>query len=327
MDPPEDFTDRPATMTASPPSNPNDPITDIIGLLRPRAIGRCLTAAGPWALRFDPFPHVRFGIVVRGECELELEGEEPVQLREGDFFLLGNPPRYVMASSLDVRPRSAKALLATSLDGALRIRSDREADTFVCGGHFVFDDGNAPLLLDFLPTLVHIRADDPRGKLFTHLSDLLVHEVETSAVGGSLVIDRLAQVLLVHMLRAHADQPARPTGWLGALRDDHVGAALRAMHADIAHRWTLDELARIARMSRSSFAASFKAQVGMAPLEYLIEWRMAVARDALRRDTRSISELAFATGYESESAFSTAFRRVVGSAPKHFRDDARRPGS
>lgn len=92
------------------------------------------------------------------------------------------------------------------------------------------------------------------------------------------------------------------------------------MHGDIAHRWTLDELARIAIMSRSAFSASFKSQVGVAPLEYLIEWRMAVARDALRRNTRSISELAFATGYESESAFSTAFRRVVGSSPKQFSD-------
>ena len=118
----------------------------------------------------------------------------------------------------------------------------------------------------------------------------------------------------------------RPTGWLGALRDDHIGAALRAMHGDIAHRWTLDELARIARMSRSSFAASFKSQVAMAPLEYLIEWRMAVARDALRRNARSISELAFATGYEPTSAFSTAFRRGVGASPNHFRD-AQRAGS
>lgn len=303
-------------------TDPKDPITDIIGLLRPRAVGQCIHAEGPWAIRFEPFPHVRFGIVVAGESWLAIDGHEPVLLRQGDFILLGNPPAYVMGSSLTVRPRSAKALLASSKDGGLRIRPERGEDTFVCGGHFEFDDANARLLLEFLPTLVHIRASDPRAKLFTHLSDLLVHEVETSAVGGSLVIDRLAQVLLVHMLRAHADQPARPTGWLGALRDDRVGAALRAMHGDIAHRWTLDELARLARMSRSSFAASFKKQVGMAPLDYLIEWRMAVARDSLRRSSRSISELAFATGYESESAFSTAFRRVVGASPKHFRDAA-----
>ncbi|MFD5748055.1 helix-turn-helix transcriptional regulator [Streptomyces sp. NPDC127033] len=124
------------------------------------------------------------------------------------------------------------------------------------------------------------------------------------------------------MLRAHAEQTDRPAGWLGTLNDDGIGAALRALHADVAHRWTLQELAGISRMSRSAFAASFKKQVGTAPLEYLIQWRMSLARDALRRNTRSISELASATGYESESAFSTAFRRVTGSSPKQFRDTA-----
>ena len=92
------------------------------------------------------------------------------------------------------------------------------------------------------------------------------------------------------------------------------------MHADVAHRWTLNELAGISHMSRSAFAAAFKTKIGTAPLEYLIQWRMSLARDALRRGTLSISELAFATGYESESAFSTAFRRVAGASPKQFRD-------
>lgn len=297
----------------------NDPVADVIGLLRPRAVGGCLHATGPWALRFDPHPHVRFGTVVRGECWLAIEGEEPVLLRPGDFYLLGNPPSYVLASALSVRPRSARALIAASPDGAMRLGRASDEDSFLCGGTFSFDDRNAPLLLDVLPTLVHVRAGDPRGAHFVSLSQLLTAEVETNAAGGSLVIDRIAQVLFVHMLRAHADQPKRPSGWLGALRDDRIGAALRAMHADIAHRWTLEELARIASLSRSAFAASFKRQVGSAPLDYLIEWRMAVARDALRNGTKTISELAFAIGYESESAFSTAFRRVVGCPPKQFR--------
>ena len=99
-----------------------------------------------------------------------------------------------------------------------------------------------------------------------------------------------------------------------------IGAALRAMHANVAHRWTLQELAGISRMSRSAFAASFKIRIGSAPLDYLIQWRMGLARDALRRGTHSISELTRATGYESESAFSTAFSRVVGTSPTQFRN-------
>lgn len=306
-----------------PPQTPSDPIADVIALLRPRTVGGCLHASGAWGLRFDPFPHVRFGTVAQGAIWLALEGQQPVLLREGDHYLLGNPPRYFMGSALSVRPRSAKALLASSPDGAIRIGPAEAEDTFICGGHFSFDDPNAPLLLDILPTLVHVPAGDPRRTLFEHVSQLLIHEVKTSGVGSTLVIDHLAQVLFVHMLRAHADQPTRPTGWLGALRDDRIGAALRAMHADAAHRWTLEELAKIAGLSRSAFAASFKSQVGSAPLDYLIQWRMAVARDALRREGRSISEVAFAAGYESESAFSTAFRRVVGASPKQFRARSR----
>jgi AraC-like DNA-binding protein len=250
-----------------------------------------------------------------------LDGREPVLLREGDFYLLGNPPPNVLASTLTAKPRSAKSLWGSATNGAVRIGPEAEEDIYLCGGHFSFDDTNASLI-DVLPPLVHVHAADPRGKLLAHLSELMVTEVETTAVGGPLVLGHLAQILFVHMLRAHANQTGRPTGWLGALGDDGIGAALRAMHADVAHRWTLNELASISCMSRSAFAESFKNQVGTAPLEYLIEWRMSLARDALRHGTRSISELAFATGYKSESAFSTAFRRVVGCSPKQFRDTA-----
>lgn len=304
-----------------------DPISDVVGLLRPRTIfAGHLRASGPWAIRYESLPHVKLGGVVRGECWLALDGRRPVLLHEGDSYLLGNPPSYVMGSALTVKPRAAGPLWDTMQNGAMRIGPERADDTLICGGLFSFDDPNAPLLLDVLPVLVHLRAGDPRGKPLAQLSELLVAEVDADAAGRALVLDHLAQVLLVHMLRAHAGATARPTNWLGALGDERIGASLRAMHGDVARHWTLQELAGLAGMSRSAFAASFKRQVGSAPLEYLIEWRMALARDALRRDTRSISELAFATGYESASAFSTAFRRMVGASPKQFRESARQPG-
>jgi transcriptional regulator GlxA family with amidase domain len=155
----------------------------------------------------------------------------------------------------------------------------------------------------------------------------MVSEIESAGVGRSLALEHLAQITLVHMLRAHADETERPTGWLAALADDGVGTALRAMHGDVGRRWTLAELAAINQMSRSAFAAAFKSKVGTAPLTYLIQWRMSLARDALRGDGWTISELAVATGYESESAFSTAFRRVVGSSPRDFRCAVRHLGS
>ena len=307
--------------SSRPPVDGQDPITAAIGLLRPRDVGHAgLHATGSWAVQFEPTPHVELGVVARGDCWLALEGHEPVQLHEGDFYLLGNPPRYRLAGDLDAPPQDA----TSSWEGSLRIGPEVEESTYVCGGYFGFDDDNAGVLLDVLPPVVLVRAGDPRGGALAHLSALLVAEMDTRGVGGSLVLDHLAQIVFVHMLRAHAEATTRPAGWLGALRDDGIGAALRAMHGDVAHRWTLAELADISLMSRSAFASAFKRQVGNAPLDYLIQWRMSLARDALRRDTRSISELASATGYESESAFSTAFRRVVGSSPRQFRNEALR---
>lgn len=303
-----------------------DPVADAIGLLRPRTVvGPNLRAAGEWALRFDAFLHVRIGGLVQGTCWLIIDGHEPVRLEEGDTFLLGNPPSYVLASALAVNPRPAERMWTDAEDGLVRIGAESEEELYLCVGHIGFDDSNAALLTDLLPPLVIVRAADAQGTRLGQLIDLLATEVTDAATGGPLVQNHLAQILLVHMLRAHAAQTDRPTGWLGALNEDGIGDALRAMHADMARSWSLAELAEISHMSRSTFAQAFKGHVGTPPLEYLIQWRMSLARDALARDTVSISELARDTGYRSESAFSTAFRRVVGSSPAQFRSRARQP--
>ena len=303
----------------------SDPVADAIALLRPRTEPEPgLHAAEPWAVRFDAFPHVKIGCVVRGRCWLEVDGHEPTLLREGDFYLLNAPPGHILASSPSAAPEPAERLWTSASDGVVRIGDEAAETAYVCTASLWFDEDNAPLLLGVLPLLVHVAASDPLIHGVAAVTQMLGTEVASRAVGRSLVLDHLAQILFVQVLRAHIAQANKPVGWLGALHDDGIGASLRAMHSDIARRWTLDELARISHLSRSAFASSFKRQVGVAPIDYLIQWRMSVARDALRRDTRSISELAQATGYESESAFSTAFRRVVGCSPRQFRDAARR---
>ncbi len=313
-----------ASSSSEPQLVPSDPIAGAIGLLRPRTeVYPDFTAAGSWALHFEPFEYVKIGGIDRGECWLAFEDDsEPVRLRAGDLFLLVNPPAYRLASSLTAEPLPAQAVWESAVNGQARIGTEADSDFGVCGGQFWFDETNAGMLIDVLPRLVHVRAGDRRNGQLAQVAQLLSTEVKNRSVGSSLVLDHLVQILFVHVLRAHVDQTDHPVGWLGALCNDGVGAALRALHADVSHRWTLQELAAVAHMSRSAFAAAFKKQLGTAPLEYLIQWRMSLARDALRRNTRSISELAVATGYESESAFSTAFRRVVGSSPKQYRDAA-----
>jgi AraC-like DNA-binding protein len=300
----------------------SDPIAGAIGLLRPRTeVYPDLRAARPWALRFEAFEYVTIGGVDQGECWLVLEDDsEPVRLSKGDLFLLVKPPGYRLASSPTVEPLPARVLWESAVEGQVSIGAEGDADFGLCGGRFWFDEANAAMLIDVLPRLVHVRAGHRRNGQLAQVARLLGTEARNRTVGSSLVLDHLVRILFVHVLRAHVDQTDHPVGWLGALCDNGVGAALRALHADVSHRWSLQELAGIARMSRSSFAAAFKEQLGTSPGEYLIQWRMSLARDALRHNTCSISELAVAAGYESESAFSTAFRRVVGSSPKQYRD-------
>jgi AraC-like DNA-binding protein len=137
--------------------------------------------------------------------------------------------------------------------------------------------------------------------------------------GSLLVAEHLASVIMVQALRLHlAEGPGGGIGWLFALADRQMSAAITAMHADPAHRWTLQELAERAGMSRSTFALRFKATVGDSPLEYLTRWRMLLAGDRLVNSGDPVSTIALSLGYESESAFSTAFKRVMGSSPRQY---------
>ncbi|RCK70306.1 AraC family transcriptional regulator [Desertihabitans brevis] len=295
----------------------HDPFRDALALARPRAVAPVpLHATSPWRARFSPFPHIKLGVVVEGGCWLCVDGLEPLLLRTGDFYLLGNPPPYGLGSSIELaRGHGADELLPEEADAsALSLGSV----TYTCSVDFEFQDSEASILFAPIPPAVLVKAHEPDGKLLWNIATLLVNEMETQRVGRSLVLEHLAQILLVHMLRSHAGSSPEPLGWLASVTDDGIGAALRAVHADPARRWTLEELAGTAMMSRSAFAATFRRRVGRPPRDYLIEWRMQLARAALRTDA-SLTAIAAAIGYQSESAFSTAFRRVVGTSPREFR--------
>lgn len=296
-----------------------DPLRDALALARPRTVAPVpLRATAPWGTRFSPFPHIKLGVMVEGECWLCVDGLEPLFLSAGDFYLLGNPPPYGLGSSIEAaRARDSNGPLRKEVS-ASGPEVAQGSVTYTCSVDFEFPDSDASTLFASLPPAVLVKADDADGRLLWNIATLLVHEMETPKVGRSLVLEHLAQILLVHMLRSHGGSSQEPLGWLAAVTDDGIGAALRAIHAEPRHRWTLEELAGIAMMSRSAFAANFRNRVGRPPLDYLIEWRMQLARAALRTQD-SLTAIAEAVGYQSESAFSTAFRRVVGMSPREFR--------
>jgi AraC-like DNA-binding protein len=293
-----------------------DPRSDIIALLRPSAVfSKPITGRGVWGVRYAAYKAPGFSIVLEGRCWLAVDGAEPVSLDRGDFVLLPSSPAFAMLSE-----PGAECVPGRPSQGEVRHGdAEGEPDFRMLGGSFQIDPVNAPLLLALLPGMVHIRsAQGDTGRL-ARLVDLIMEECAADRPGREMVLERLLEVMLVECLRwPGVSQGALPAGLLAGLRDPAMAGVLRAMHADVRAGWSVAGLAEIAGMSRSAFAARFTETLGCAPMEYLARWRMTLAQDALGRDGRSLDRLAEEIGYDSASAFSTAFRRRVGCSPGAF---------
>lgn len=306
--------------------NVRDPLDDVLALLRPEAaLAAELHAHGRWSLAFEGHPsHVKFGVVLEGECLIRLEGRQPKKLHAGDVFLLGGPPAYVIASDLAAPSRSASSVLHDPKKRVARIGSGRAKPAVnIIGGRFVLDPANAHLLIAALSVFVRIPASEA-GPLRA-VTQLLLDEARSAHLGRTRALDQLAQLVLTYALRwiDSAGKSLARRGWLRALADPRIRAVVDHIHTHVAQGTSLAELSRVAGMSRTAFTARFKSLVGQPPLTYMIQWRMSLAKDALLTTDRSIGEMAFAFGYASESAFSMAFRREVGCSPRAFRSRSR----
>lgn len=297
-----------------------DPLSDIIALLRPSAaVAKPITARGRWGVRYQAHDAPGFTIVLAGEAWLTLEGKAPLRLARGDFLLLPVTPSF----SLSSEPGLPCAPIEPSSEPVRHGEQNGEPDFIALGGSFSFEQVNAPLLLALLPGLIHIPAAKGRSERLERLIGLLSDECTSDYPGKDLIVQRMLEVLLVEALRWQgpddgAASASRLSGLLAGLRDPALARALRAMHADAGAHWTVAQLARIAGMSRSAFSARFSQIVGSAPIEYLAHWRMAIAKDALLRGSKSLDRIAREIGFESASAFSTAFRKRLGCPPGSF---------
>lgn len=289
-------------------------------MLRPRsAVSAGLDAGGDWAIRFPPHDGIKFNAVMRGACWVRVDGEtEPRRIEAGDCFLLTRGRPFLFATDLALTPIDSPAIYDRAVDGIATCNGG--GDFFLIGGRFAFEGDYAGLLFDALPAIVHLRDASSQAAVLRWSLDQLALEIKGAAPGQTLMADHLAQIMLLQVLRLWlAGGPSKLSGWLGALSDPRLARAIGAMHADPKHRWTLATLADRAGMSRTTFAERFRGAVGRTPLDYLTDWRMRIAADRLRRTGDSVASIAFSVGYESEAAFSTAFRRVLGRAPTRYR--------
>ena len=294
----------------------SDPLADVIALLRPRAVfSKGISGAGRWAVRYSAFGQPSFCAVLEGSCRLTVDGHAPVTLAAGDFVLLPATPAFTMSGFEPATPeRIDPHVAAASSAGEVRHGTrGGKPDVRQLGGYFLFDSPDASLLVSLLPSLMHLRG----AERLTTLVRLVNEESKEKRPGRELVLARLVEVLLIEALRATPGENT-PPGLLRGLADPRIVVAMRHMHGDPARSWTVEQLAKKAALSRSAFYERFTHAVGMAPMEYLLAWRMARAKDLLRREELGIAEVAERVGYGSASTFSTAFSRHVGQAPGRY---------
>jgi AraC-like DNA-binding protein len=319
-----------------------DPITDlfqtmnVVGVVHAR-----LEATAPWGLKRDanvgegdaknlpgcassPFQFAHFGMISRGNCWLTVEGvPDALPLAGGDCFLLAPGSSYILRDNPRTRPRSFCEVAPKQASQVIHYGAGG-APTTIVSGWFRFDPTSIKPLKRLLPSLILVKADQSQSLALSTTLNLLASEMAEPAPGSELVVNRLADVLFIQCLRAHIASCSKSCkrGWLRAVFDPQVGVALKAMHEKVEHPWTVESLAAACGMSRSAFASRFKELVGETPLEYLTNWRMHKAVGMLKKGGKKLFEVAKSVGYDSDAAFSKAFKRTFGAAPRKYRRDA-----
>jgi AraC-like DNA-binding protein len=267
---------------------------------------------------------IEYHLIARGSCWGNAIGDEPVHLREGDLILFPQGDPHVLSSAPGMRAEPDLAVFArqsTPLPLVYEMGGGGEDRARVVCGFLGCDERPYNPLLTALPRVIHLSARGPNavsGWLGT-LVNLAVAESGARRPGGENVLARLSELMFVEMIRQYLETlPAAQRGWLSGLRDPVVGQALAAMHAEPAADWTVEGLARQAGVSRSVFAERFTAMVGQPPMQYLAMWRSQLA-SRLLADGRHVADVAGAVGYDSEAAFSRAFKKQVGRSPAAWR--------
>lgn len=293
----------------------SDPLSDVVRLLRPHAVfANRISGKGDWAVRYTKYGQPSFCIMLDGSCRLAVDGCEPVTLSAGDFVLLPTTPAFTLSSFAATSlthydPRDVAGRTRELRYGERGARPDMRS----LGGSFEFDGADPDLLVSLLPVLVHVHGSARLRQLVRMVGE----ESASDAPGNAFIRARLVEILLVEAMRSGVAGSAS-AGLLRGLRDPRLAVALRRIHARIDRPWTVEELAKAAALSRSTFFERFTRVVGVAPMTYVLQWRMVVAKDLLRQGHLAVSEVAERVGYGSASAFSMTFRKQVGVAPSRY---------
>jgi len=270
---------------------------------------------------------IEYHVIARGTCWGHAVGQEPVSLREGDLIVFPQGDAHVLSSAPGMRAAPDMSIYARpspQLPLVYELGGGGPERTRVVCGFLGCDDRPYNPLLAALPTVIHLSASGPRattGWLGT-LLNIAVTESGSARAGGENILARLSELMFVEAIRRYLETlPPAQTGWLAGLRDPVVGQALAALHGEPSESWTVERLARVAGLSRSVLAERFTEMVGQPPMQYLALWRMQLA-SRLLLEGGQVAAVADAVGYDSEAAFSRAFKKLVGEPPAAWRRGA-----
>jgi len=279
-----------------------------------------LDAGGQWALECSAYAGLKLHVVLKGEGWLSVEGHpNKYHIKEGDCGLQTSGKPYVVAKDLSIKKRiKAEAIIRSAQNGISTLNGG--GDFYSITAHFGLDGHLPKILFGQFPPMIHTTGNMEQAAILRWSLELFSKEFHENVEGRSLILNHLAPVMLLQMLRVYLATNKKDKNWLAALSDPKLSKAIEAMHSDYQQSWSLEELARLAGLSRSGFALNFKQQVGLAPMEYLLNWRMHRACEMLRSTDQNITAVANDVGYKSESAFSTAFKKIIGSRPGSYRN-------
>jgi len=301
------------------PGQRMDPLSELLALVKPQVyVSGGFAVLGEAAVCFPKHQGIKCYAMLAGDCWLVVEGvAEPVRLVGGDCFLLPRGLPFRLATDLALEPVPYTEYFAR-LGKTRETPGVAEAVRYIAGGHFALTGGPAEMLLQSLPPIVHIRREADKAAMRWSL-ERMREELRDGQPGGSLIAQQLAYTMLIQALRLHLNDAANAgRGWLFALSDKQMSSAIACMHDDPGYAWTVESLAERVGMSRSVFALRFRETMGSTPMEYLTRWRMLLAADRLKNSTDGLAAIAQSLGYESESAFGKAFRRVMGQSPRQY---------
>lgn len=313
----------------------SDPLSDLLRTVRlkggvfldarftaPWAVNSYVTAEYCRPILSSPAQLIAYHFVIEGTMFVSVAGETPVEVHAGEVVLLPRNDTHIAASGPGIKSVNASCLVQPGIDGGLaRVNhGGGGAPVRLVCGFLGCEDMYNPLIAT-LPRVLTVSMHEATSRNLIETSlKFAADELVEGRRAESGVLSRLSELLLIEAVRRYAETLGdRQTGWLRGLKDPNIGRALGLIHQNIAAPWTADSLAKEVAMSRSAFTDRFTSLIGVPPIRYLTSWRMETAKIQLRETTKSIAQIAYTVGYQSEEAFSRAFKKMVGVPPSAWR--------